>query len=397
MPDAYPERDLPSHLVAAAPSLATTVTHHRRSLPLRVGTRGSPLALAQTRMFLALLARFCPVLAPGFSDEQVFQEHIIRTTGDQVQDRPLADIGGKGLFSKEIHEALLDGRIDFAVHSLKDLETELPPGIVLACTLRREDARDALILGPHCLPPVPGDPLAVLPAGAVIGTNSLRRQAQLLHARPDLRMTLMRGNVQPRIAKVMRGDCAASLLAVAGLRRLGLEDQTMVALDPDAMVPSAGQGIVGITIRADDHRTARAAGGDRGPGGARRLHRRAGAAGAARRIVPDAHRWPCPAAARGAWRPAATAPDRAGRPRRWLLPVEAQPARPGRRRGPAGGGVGWQPARGQPAGHLWLIAPSRHDGRVRQRARERRVRQQLRFRPGGLTGPCRPDLHRRCP
>ena len=240
MPDAHPAL------------LGPIRTHHGRSLPLRVGTRGSPLALTQTRMFLALLGRFCPVLAPGASAEQIFQQHVIRTTGDAVQDRRLAEIGGKGLFSKEIHEALLDGRIDFAVHSLKDLETELPPGIALACTLRREDARDALILGPGCLPPVPGDPLAVLPADAVIGTNSLRRQAQLLHARPDLRMALLRGNVQPRIAKVMRGDCDASLLALAGLRRLGL-DHVATPLDPDAMVPSAGQGIVGITVRTDDH------------------------------------------------------------------------------------------------------------------------------------------------
>ncbi len=248
MPDAQPTNIMP----AALELPAYQPSHHGRALPLRVGTRGSPLALTQTRMFLALLARFCPVLAPGARQEQVFQQHVIRTTGDAVQDRRLADIGGKGLFSKEIHEALLDGRIDFAVHSLKDLETELPPGIVLACTLRREDARDALILGPECLPPRPGDPLAVLPAGAVIGTNSLRRQAQLLHARPDLRMTLLRGNVQPRIAKVLRGDCSASLLALAGLRRLGLEDAAAVVLDPDAMVPSAGQGIVGITTRADD-------------------------------------------------------------------------------------------------------------------------------------------------
>ena len=252
MPDAQPALVplLPPGNRSAAPS------HHGRSLPLRVGTRGSPLALTQTRLFLSLLSRFCPVLAPGFSDEQVFQQHVIRTTGDQVQDRRLADIGGKGLFSKEIHEALLDGRIDFAVHSLKDLETEMPPGIVLACTLRREDARDALILGPGCrrgsLALRPGDPLAVLPAGAVIGTNSLRRQAQLLHARPDLRMAMLRGNVQPRIAKVMRGDCTASLLALAGLRRLGLEDASILPLDPDAMVPSAGQGIVGITVRRDD-------------------------------------------------------------------------------------------------------------------------------------------------
>ena len=227
-------------------------SHHGRMLPLRVGTRGSPLALTQTRMFLALLGRFCPVLAPGLSHDQVFAQHVIRTTGDAVQDRSLADIGGKGLFSKEIHEALLDGRIDFAVHSLKDLETELPSGIVLACTLKREDARDALILGQNCRPPVDGEPLSVLPPGALIGTNSLRRQAQLLHARPDLRMTLLRGNVQPRIAKVRRGDCDASLLALAGLRRLGLEDAQVLPLDPDAIVPSAGQGIVGITIRADD-------------------------------------------------------------------------------------------------------------------------------------------------
>ncbi len=242
MPDAQPNPAL----------LARVATHARRQLPLRVGTRGSPLARVQTRMFLGLLAQFCPVLAPGFSDHDVFEEHIIRTTGDQVQDRRLADIGGKGLFSKEIHEALLDRRIDFAVHSLKDLETELPPGIVLACTLRREDARDALILGPHCLPGIAGDALSVLPAGASVGTNSLRRQAQLLHARPDLQITMMRGNVQPRIDKVMRGDCTASLLALAGLRRLGLESAATVALDPDAMVPSAGQGIVGITIRAED-------------------------------------------------------------------------------------------------------------------------------------------------
>ena len=239
MPDAQPAKFVPHR----------PAQHRQQSLPLRVGTRGSPLARVQTRMFLGLLARFCPVLAPGFNDHEVFQEHVIRTTGDQVQDRRLADIGGKGLFSKEIHEALLDGRIDFAVHSLKDLETELPPGIVLACTLRREDARDALILGPCCNVPEPGDAFSVLPAGATVGTNSLRRQAQLLHARPDLQITMMRGNVQPRIEKVMRGDCMASLLAVAGLRRLGLEADS-VPLDPEAMVPSAGQGIVGITVRA---------------------------------------------------------------------------------------------------------------------------------------------------
>ncbi|HTB48086.1 MAG TPA: hydroxymethylbilane synthase [Acetobacteraceae bacterium] len=224
------------------------VKAHTRDLPLRVGTRGSPLALLQTRLFLHLLTTFCPVLR-GLD---VFEEHAIRTTGDAVQDRRLADIGGKGLFAKEIHEALADGRIDFAVHSLKDLETELPPGIVLACTLQREDARDALILGPDCGTPDPSDPFAALPDGAVVGTASVRRQAQLLHARPDLRVTTIRGNVQTRLGKVAAGDCAASLLALAGLRRLGMEDRASVVLDPDSMVPAAGQGIIGITTRADD-------------------------------------------------------------------------------------------------------------------------------------------------
>jgi hydroxymethylbilane synthase len=228
---------------------AQSVPKHGRALPLRVGTRKSPLALVQTRGFLALLSKFCPVLR-GMN---VFEEHAINTTGDVVQDRRLADIGGKGLFAKEIHEALLDRRVDFAVHSLKDLETELPPGIILACTLKREDARDTLILGPACHGIDQADPFAFLPSGAVIGTSSVRRQAQLLHSRPDLIITSIRGNVQTRLAKLAAGECAASLLALAGLRRLGLEDRASVVLDPDAMVPSAGQGIVGVTVREDDH------------------------------------------------------------------------------------------------------------------------------------------------
>lgn len=238
-------------MTAATPQSAPahpTVRAHRRALPLRVGTRGSPLALYQTRHFLQVLTTFCPVLR-GL---EVFEEHAINTTGDIVQDRRLADIGGKGLFAKEIHEALLDGRIDFAVHSLKDLETELPPGIVLACTMRREDARDALILGPNCQPVDAADPYACLPGGAIIGTSSVRRQAQLLHARPDLHIVTLRGNVQTRLSKLAAGECAASLLALAGLRRLGLEDRASLVLDPDAMVPAAGQGIVGITVRAAD-------------------------------------------------------------------------------------------------------------------------------------------------
>jgi hydroxymethylbilane synthase len=219
-----------------------------RSLPLRVGTRASPLALAQTRAFLSVLRHFCPVLRTM----DVFEEHPIRTTGDAVQDRSLAEIGGKGLFAKEIHEALADGRVDFAVHSLKDLETDLPPGIVLACTLAREDARDALILGPGLPAPAADAPYAALPLGAVIGTNSVRRQAQLLHARPDLRVGLLRGNVQSRLDKLRGGAFDASLLALAGLRRLGIEAAASAVLDPEVMVPAAGQGIVGVTVRESD-------------------------------------------------------------------------------------------------------------------------------------------------
>ena len=231
-----------------------TGPHQRRTLPLRVGSRASPLALVQTRAFMSEIAHFCPMLrAPGDMDDvPVFVEHAIRTTGDTVQNRRLAEIGGKGLFAKEIHEALADGRIDMAVHSLKDLETVLPPGIVLACTLAREDARDALILPPGTPPPDPDDPFASLPRAVLVGTSSVRRQAQLLHRRPDLTIGLIRGNVQTRLDRVAAGDFAATLLALAGLRRLGLDRRASLVLSPDVMVPSAGQGIVGVTVRADD-------------------------------------------------------------------------------------------------------------------------------------------------
>jgi hydroxymethylbilane synthase len=205
---------------------------------LRAGTRGSPLALVQTRNFLHLIGQG--------------QEVIIAVTGDAVQDRPLAEIGGKGLFAKEIHEALLDRRVDCAVHSLKDLETELPAGIILGCTLAREDASDVLILGDSCGAPNPSDPLAALPHGALVGTSSVRRQAQLLNARPDLHVASIRGNVQTRLRKLSEGECQASMLALAGLRRLGIDVPGAVTLDPGVMLPSAAQGIVGITVRADD-------------------------------------------------------------------------------------------------------------------------------------------------
>jgi hydroxymethylbilane synthase len=244
-----PSAALQQAALAAAQRQRAGVTPHRRTLPLRVGTRGSPLALVQTRAFLTMLTRFCPVLR----DMGAFQEHAINTTGDKVQDRRLAEIGGKGLFAKEIHEALADGRIDFAVHSLKDLETTLPPGLVLACTLKREDARDVLVLRPDAPRPEADHPYDSLPHGALIGTSSVRRQAQLLHARPDLRVTTLRGNVQTRLDKLAQHLCDASLLALAGLRRLGMEDRADLVLDPEVMVPSAGQGIVGVTVREADH------------------------------------------------------------------------------------------------------------------------------------------------
>jgi hydroxymethylbilane synthase len=228
---------------------APKVAPHTGRLPLRVGTRGSPLARKQTEMFLAALREICPAL--GYAPD-AFEAEIISTTGDRVTDRPLADIGGKGLFAKEIHEALRDKRIDFAVHSLKDLETTLPDGIILACTMKREDARDALILSDEYRIEDGAEIWSALPANARIGTSSVRRQAQLLHARPDLKMELLRGNVRTRLDAARTGKFDATLLALAGLRRLGFESEVSAAIDPEAMVPSACQGIVGITVRAED-------------------------------------------------------------------------------------------------------------------------------------------------
>jgi hydroxymethylbilane synthase len=233
------------------PTAARPLAPHQlaaRGTPLRVGTRGSPLALVQCRTVLAALRRLCPDSMDGF------EERVITTSGDaaQASGRRLAELGGKGLWAKEIHEALLDRRIDFAVHSLKDLETTLPAGIALGCVLPREDARDALILGPGCTAPDPEQPLAALPAGAVVGSSSVRRQAQLLHARPDLRIVPMRGNVATRLEKLAQGMCDATLLAMAGLCRLGLGSRAAAALEVETMVPAAGQGIIGVTVRADD-------------------------------------------------------------------------------------------------------------------------------------------------
>jgi hydroxymethylbilane synthase len=200
---------------------------------IRIGTRGSPLALAQAQQVQGLL---------GAMETEIV---VIQTTGDTVLDRPLADIGGKGLFSKEIDEALLDGRIDIAAHSTKDLETRMPDGIVLAVFLEREDPRDAFISDK-------ADSLDTLPAGSVVGTSSLRRQAQILARRPDLRVESIRGNVQTRIKKLADGEADATLLALAGLKRLGMADVAAEILEPDILLPAVGQGAIGITCRDGD-------------------------------------------------------------------------------------------------------------------------------------------------
>lgn len=209
------------------------------SLPLRIGTRGSPLALAQAHMVRAGLAR-----AHEVGDDQ-FAIEIIRTTGDQIQDRPLSESGGKGLFTKELDSALIAGTIDLAVHSSKDLPTHLPSEIVIAGYLPREDARDAWI-GRG------GVTLDALPEGAVVGTASLRRAAQVKRRRPGVKTTLLRGNVETRLQKVESGEIDATLLALAGLKRLGLADRATALLPLDEFPPACGQGAIGITRRAGD-------------------------------------------------------------------------------------------------------------------------------------------------
>jgi len=232
--------------------------------PVRVGTRGSPLARQQTQLVVSSLS----ATWPGFR----WSEEVIATAGDRVADRHLSEVGGKGLFAKEIDAALLAGRLDLAVHSLKDLETKLPAGIVLACTLPRADPRDALVIDPRYLFDERRIAFPMLPASARIGTASARRRAQLLHARPDLRIGLIRGNVQTRLNRLEDGDYVATLLAVAGLERLGLISRLdvsgemrriqrlrsgpgIVVLAPETMVPAAAQGIIAVTARADDRRT----------------------------------------------------------------------------------------------------------------------------------------------
>jgi len=202
---------------------------------LRLGTRGSRLALVQAEMVRAALAGLgadCAVVP-------------VKTTGDRIQDKSLADAGGKGLFTKELEEALLQGEIDLAVHSMKDVPTTLPPGLAIAALLPREDPREAFLS-------LKAKTIAALPKGARVGTSSVRRQAQLLRARSDLRPVLLRGNVDTRLAKLDAGEFDAILLALAGLKRLGRADRATLVLDTETWLPSLAQGAIGIEIREDD-------------------------------------------------------------------------------------------------------------------------------------------------
>jgi len=209
---------------------------------LRIGTRGSPLALVQAGMVRSRLAAATALAAEAIALA------VIRTTGDAIQDRPLADVGGKGLFTKEIEEALLAGTIDLAVHSAKDLPTALPQGLTIAAVLPREDPRDAFISRK-------AKSLRELRLGATIGTASLRRQALVKLLRPDLEVVSFRGNVDTRLRKLDDGVVDATLLALAGLKRLGRAHAATAILDIDEFLPAVGQGIIAIEARADDART----------------------------------------------------------------------------------------------------------------------------------------------
>ncbi|MGR0186436.1 hydroxymethylbilane synthase [Azospirillum aestuarii] len=212
--------------------------------PLRIGTRGSPLALAQAHETRdRLIAAHPHLAAPGAIEIVVF-----KTTGDRILDRTLAEAGGKGLFTKELEDALLDGGADLAVHSMKDVPTWMPEGLEISTLLPREDTRDAFFSRD-------GHTVDTLPAGSVVGTAGLRRQAQILERRPDLKVVPFRGNVQTRLAKLEAGEVDATLLALAGLRRLGLTDRITAVLEHDEMLPAVAQGAIGIEIRSADDAT----------------------------------------------------------------------------------------------------------------------------------------------
>lgn len=210
---------------------------------IRIGTRGSPLALAQAHEVRDRLAK-----AHGLSEDAIAIT-IIKTTGDRVTDRPLSDIGGKGLFTKEIEDALFANEIDVAVHSMKDMQTALPDGLAIGAVLPREDPRDAFISLKYAN-------IGALPPGAVVGTSSLRRKSQVLSVRPDLKVIDFRGNVETRLKKLKDGIAEATFLAVAGLNRLGLADRITAIVPAEAMLPAAAQGAIGLEIRADDQEAA---------------------------------------------------------------------------------------------------------------------------------------------
>jgi hydroxymethylbilane synthase len=208
----------------------------------RIGARGSKLSMAQTELTRAAFAK-----ALGVAEDALEIIPII-TSGDRLQTGRLIEAGGKGLFTKELDEALRDERIDLAVHSLKDLPTDLPDDIVLACVPEREDPRDAFVSAK-------AKSLADLAPGAVVGTASLRRQAQTLYARPDLRVVTLRGNVDTRLRKLEAGEADATFLAIAGLKRLGVANRATSLIDPETMPPAACQGALAITTRANDAKT----------------------------------------------------------------------------------------------------------------------------------------------
>ncbi len=213
-----------------------------QSGPLRIGTRGSPLALLQAEEVRDRLTE-----AHGLGPDDI-EIVVITTTGDKIQDRALAEIGGKGLFTKEIEDGLYDGSLQLAVHSMKDMPAELPDGLIIDCLLPREDVRDGFMSHKF-------GSIAELPHACVVGTSSVRRQAQLRRLRPDVEIVQFRGNVQTRLRKLEEGVAAATFLACAGLNRLGQSDLITSPVAPEEMLPAVAQGAIGVEVRADDTAT----------------------------------------------------------------------------------------------------------------------------------------------
>jgi hydroxymethylbilane synthase len=228
-----------AHRLAHLAGVPANGTHALQSTEIRIGTRGSRLALVQAELVRQHLAEALGGSAPEMAILP------LKTSGDRITDRPLSEAGGKGLFTKEIDEALLDGRVDVGVHSAKDMATRLPDGIVIAACLERVDVRDVLIAGPVRR-------IVDLPQGARLGTSSLRRRALALRLRPDLSMVDLRGNVETRLRRIEEGVADATVLASAGLTRLGLIDLAAGFLDADEWIPAPGQGTIAIACRADD-------------------------------------------------------------------------------------------------------------------------------------------------